>query len=48
VKEAKNPNYADKIDNYSNENKTNWDIVKLENNQTGNMEINKTFNIEGT
>jgi hypothetical protein len=48
VREAKNLNYADKIDNYLYENKTICDIVKLENNKTGNMEMDKTFNIEGT
>jgi hypothetical protein len=41
-------NYVDKIDKYLNENKTIWDIVKLENNKTGNMDKDKTFNIEGT
>jgi len=36
IKEAKKLNYAERIKQSSNKNKTIWDIIKLENNKAGN------------
>ena len=47
IKEAKKLNYADKIKKSLNKNKTIWNIVNLETNNTGNTEKIKTLNIDG-
>ena len=47
IKEAKKPNYAEKIKKSVNKNKTVWDIVNLETNKTGNTEETDTLKIDG-
>jgi hypothetical protein len=45
VKEAKKLNYADKLNNSLNKNKTIWEIVKLGTNKTRNNDKATTLNI---
>ena len=47
IKEAKKLNYADKIKKSLNKNKTIWNTVNLETNNTGNTEKINTLNIDG-
>ena len=47
IKEAKKLNYADKIKNSLNKNKTIWNIVNMETNNTGNTEKINTLNVDG-
>jgi hypothetical protein len=48
IKKTKKLNYADKIKNSLNKNKTIWDIVNLETNKTVNTEKINTLNIDGS
>ena len=47
IKEAKKLNYADKINQSSNKNKTIWNIIKSETNRSGISDKINTLNVEG-